>query len=153
MKTCKDCYFFECCSTLNPEFKKYPRDYIETDLCAKQCTKFKDKSLIIELPRNDRKFAYCDFDDCKYCINHACYKTNIDMEKCSYHQNQNKLEELEFLLDNVNVQRLYQLLNYLLKQEDETNSLNLTKSERNDFYMNVQYLLSCASIIKGLDIC
>lgn len=54
MKTCKDCYFFECCSTLNPEFKKYSRDYIETDLCAKQCTKFKDKSLIIELPCNDR---------------------------------------------------------------------------------------------------
>lgn len=74
------------------------------------------------------------------------------MEKCSYHQKQNKLDKLEFILDTVNVQRLYQLLNHLLKQEDETNSLNLTKSEGNEFYMNVQYLLSCATIIKGLDI-
>jgi len=152
MKTCKDCYFFECCSTLNPKFKKYPRDYIETDLCAKQCTKFKDKSLIIELPRNDRKFAYCDFDDCKYCIDHACYKTNIDMKKCSYHRKQNKLDELEFLLDDVDVNRLFQLLKPLLNQEKEVNSLNLTRSEGNEFYMNVQYLLSCAAVIKGLDI-
>lgn len=62
MKTCKDCYFFECCSTLNPEFKKYPRDYIETDLCAKQCTKFKDKRLIIEVPCTVGDIVYCDLD-------------------------------------------------------------------------------------------
>jgi len=62
MKTCKDCYLFECCSTLNPEFKKYPRDYIETDLCAKQCTKFKDKRLIIEVPCTVGDIVYCDLD-------------------------------------------------------------------------------------------
>ena len=48
--TCKDCLYYEPCSTLNAEFKKHPKDFIDSDLCAKQCTTFKDRSRFVELP-------------------------------------------------------------------------------------------------------
>ena len=48
--TCKDCLYYEPCSTLNAEFKKLPKDFIDSDLCAKQCTTFKDRSRFVELP-------------------------------------------------------------------------------------------------------
>lgn len=44
MTTCKDCIYFEACYQLNSELKKYPKDYLESDICAKQCTTFKDRS-------------------------------------------------------------------------------------------------------------
>lgn len=50
MATCKDCLYYEPCSVLNAEFKKHPKDFIETDLCAKQCTTFKDRSRFVVLP-------------------------------------------------------------------------------------------------------
>lgn len=50
MRTCKDCINYKSCSTLNPEFKKYPKDFIETDLCAKQCKTFQDKQMFYKLP-------------------------------------------------------------------------------------------------------
>ena len=43
MTTCKDCIYFEACYQLNSELKKYPKDYLESDICAKQCTTFKDR--------------------------------------------------------------------------------------------------------------
>ena len=49
--TCKDCLYYEPCSALNAEFKKHPDDFVETDLCAKQCTTFKDRSRFVELPK------------------------------------------------------------------------------------------------------
>ena len=50
--TCKDCVYFDVCSALNPELKKNPKDYIGSDLCAKQCTTFKDRSRLVELPQS-----------------------------------------------------------------------------------------------------
>lgn len=52
MASCKDCLYYEPCSVLNAEFKKHPKDFIETDLCAKQCTTFKDRSRFVELPQS-----------------------------------------------------------------------------------------------------
>ena len=62
MITCKNCYFFDCCSSLNPEFKKYPKDFVDSDLCAKQCKTFKDIRLIIELPCRVGDTVFCDLD-------------------------------------------------------------------------------------------
>ena len=61
--TCKDCLYYEPCSTLNAEFKKHPKDFIDSDLCAKQCTTFKDRSRFVELP--------CKLGDTVYYFNSA----------------------------------------------------------------------------------
>ena len=61
MATCKDCLYYEPCSVLNAEFKKHPKDFIETDLCAKQCTTFKDRSRFVELP-----YSLSEGDKLKY---------------------------------------------------------------------------------------
>ena len=61
MSTCKDCIYYEVCKALNKEFKIHPKDYIETDLCAKQCTTFKDKSKFIELPCKVGDTVYIHF--------------------------------------------------------------------------------------------
>lgn len=63
MSTCKDCIYYEVCKALNKEFKIHPKDYIETDLCAKQCTTFKDKSKFIELPCNIGDIVYRIFEN------------------------------------------------------------------------------------------
>lgn len=63
MASCKDCLYYEPCSALNAEFKKHPKDFIETDLCAKQCTTFKDRSQFVELP--------CKVGDLIYIIKKA----------------------------------------------------------------------------------
>lgn len=61
-KTCKDCLYYECCSSLNKEFKKYPKDYIGSDLVARNCSTFKDKSRFIELPCKvgDTVYQFCE---------------------------------------------------------------------------------------------
>jgi hypothetical protein len=66
MATCKDCLYYEPCSVLNAEFKKHPKDFIETDLCAKQCTTFKDRSRLVELP--------CKVGDTVYMITEQTQK-------------------------------------------------------------------------------
>ena len=75
--TCKDCLYYEPCSTLNAEFKKHPKDFIDSDLCAKQCTTFKDRSRFVELP--------CKLGDTVYFVLRSFYgKTRINPEKVCY---------------------------------------------------------------------
>ena len=56
--TCEDCLYYEPCSVMNAEFKKYPKDFVETDLCAKQCTTFKGRARFVELPCKLGDFVY-----------------------------------------------------------------------------------------------
>lgn len=60
MKTCKDCIHYECCSKLNSEFKKYPRDFIYSDLAVNNCNAFRDKSLVLDLPCKVGDTVYVD---------------------------------------------------------------------------------------------
>lgn len=39
--TCKDCLYVEACSALNSEMQEHPKDFLDSDLCAKQCKTFK----------------------------------------------------------------------------------------------------------------
>jgi hypothetical protein len=39
--TCRDCLYVEACFALNPELRTHRKDFLETNLCAKQCTTFK----------------------------------------------------------------------------------------------------------------
>ena len=39
--TCKDCIYVEACFALNSEMQKHRRDFLDSDLCAKQCKTFK----------------------------------------------------------------------------------------------------------------
>ena len=48
MITCKDCIYFEACYELNSELKKYPKDYLESDKCASQCTTFKNRNTYMD---------------------------------------------------------------------------------------------------------
>ena len=67
--TCKDCLYYEPCSTLNAEFKKHPKDFIDSDLCAKQCTTFKDRSRFVELPVKISDKYYMDIKQAKTVSN------------------------------------------------------------------------------------
>ena len=42
--TCKDCLYVEACFALNSEMRKHRKDFLESDLCAKQCTNFKNRA-------------------------------------------------------------------------------------------------------------
>lgn len=70
--TCKDCLYYECCSTLNDEFKKYPKDFIHSDLTVRNCTKFKNKADYAEVKHgewiivNNRDFEQVDAK-CSIC--------------------------------------------------------------------------------------
>ena len=44
MITCKDCIYFEACQHFNHQITTHPKDYIGSDLCAKQCTTFKNRN-------------------------------------------------------------------------------------------------------------
>lgn len=39
--TCRDCMYVEACFSLNSEMQKHHKDFLESDLCAKQCKTFK----------------------------------------------------------------------------------------------------------------
>ena len=51
MPTCRDCIYVEACYALNKEIKKHPKDFLETDLCAKQCKTFKARADFLEADR------------------------------------------------------------------------------------------------------
>ena len=42
--TCRECIYVEACYALNKEIKQHPNDFLETDLCAKQCKTFKARA-------------------------------------------------------------------------------------------------------------
>lgn len=75
-KTCKDCLYYECCSSLNKEFKKYPKDYIGSDLVARNCSTFKDKSRFVELP--------CKVGDTVYQVGTDGILYSIEITKMIY---------------------------------------------------------------------
>lgn len=39
--TCRDCVYVEACYSFNPEIKMHQKDFLDADLCAKQCKTFK----------------------------------------------------------------------------------------------------------------
>jgi hypothetical protein len=42
--TCRDCIYIEACYALNKEIRQHPRDFLETNLCSKQCKTFKARA-------------------------------------------------------------------------------------------------------------
>ena len=49
--TCRDCIYIEACYALNKEIKQHPKDFLETDLCAKQCKTFKARTDFLDANR------------------------------------------------------------------------------------------------------
>ena len=86
MATCKDCLYYEPCSTLNAEFKKHPKDFIDSDLCAKQCTTFKDRSRFVELPHaewvEDEDMYGDPIYRCSNCNEHFVLEEGTPTDNC-----------------------------------------------------------------------
>lgn len=51
MTTCRDCIYVEACYALNREIAQHPKDFLETDLCAKQCKTFKARADYLDASR------------------------------------------------------------------------------------------------------
>lgn len=49
--TCRECIYVEACYALNKEIKQHPKDFLETDLCAKQCKTFKSRADFLDANR------------------------------------------------------------------------------------------------------
>lgn len=89
MATCKDCLYCKPCSVLNAEFKKHPKDFIETDLCAKQCTTFKDRSRFVELSHaewvEDEDMYGDPIYHCSNCNEHFVLEEGTPTDNCYFY--------------------------------------------------------------------